>query len=218
MKRRVTQIILFLLLGAIVNIVVAWGSVIWIPSPQWSYDAAIRELPVKPPADWRPLDKRTIDWSPLYSNDVFIPEDASSPGSHPSTRIRLEVLRAGFPLRCFSCISASDQRLWDITYYDNVPNPGPYPRTLPTLSTAQQGLPVPDSLHWQNGTVRIPILPHWIGIIINSIVYALLVHYLGRCGLHLRGRLRLRTGHCPYCAYDLQHESHTGCPECGWHR
>ncbi len=29
---------------------------------------------------------------------------------------------------------------------------------------------------------------------------------------------RMRRGRCPSCAYDLQHDFRTGCPECGWDR
>jgi len=33
-----------------------------------------------------------------------------------------------------------------------------------------------------------------------------------------RRRDRMRAGHCPNCAYDLQHDFRTGCSECGWDR
>jgi hypothetical protein len=60
--------------------------------------------------------------------------------------------------------------------------------------------------------------PIWPGFAFNSIFYALILALLWFTPITLRRWRRLHTGRCPHCAYDLQHEATAGCPECGWNR
>lgn len=108
-------------------------------------------------------------------------------------------------------------------------------RCLKSIST-QSGLP--RALHEYQGSLRIhyksrpahrwflldpfesrvPLLPIWHGLILNSLIYAAPLCLLGWTLTILRSRHRHKRGHCPNCNYDLLSDFTTGCPECGWDR
>jgi len=58
-------------------------------------------------------------------------------------------------------------------------------------------------------------LPIWHGIVANTIFYSVLVYSLFFSILQLRKFKRIRRGHCIKCGYDLRHVEHEVCPECG---
>jgi len=68
----------------------------------------------------------------------------------------------------------------------------------------------------------LPARPIWSGLIFNSIFYATflaLAYWLltkpRRLVLEL---LRMRSGCCIACGYELDFDFRGGCPECGWRR
>lgn len=86
----------------------------------------------------------------------------------------------------------------------------------PDLSVqgAIEGPDIRGRFYSPTGTILLPYLPYWPGLIADTLVFALLfvgLHQLVAWGRRKRRRER---GHCPTCGYDL-----TGidgvCPECG---
>ena len=64
----------------------------------------------------------------------------------------------------------------------------------------------------------LPYRPIWLGMLINTLFYAILL-YLAIAGSGaLRRLIRLKRGRCPRCGYDLRGALQAGCPECGWNR
>jgi hypothetical protein len=63
----------------------------------------------------------------------------------------------------------------------------------------------------------LPTRPLWAGLIVNTLVYALLVSVIV-LAIPIRRRLRTRRGRCPRCAYELAGDLAACCPECGWRR
>jgi len=64
----------------------------------------------------------------------------------------------------------------------------------------------------------LPVAPLWLGGIVNTVLYGVML-WLVICGqLVLRRLLRRTRRRCPMCGYDLRGELGGGCPECGWGR
>jgi hypothetical protein len=62
----------------------------------------------------------------------------------------------------------------------------------------------------------LPLRPLWVGLILNTLVFAGLWALVLLGANRLRRLLRLRKGLCPQCRYDLRGGSEQRCPECGW--
>lgn len=63
---------------------------------------------------------------------------------------------------------------------------------------------------------RIPLTPHWPGLITNVIILASVTFALRAFTAFTRTLFRARRGRCPSCGYDLRHDFTRGCAECGW--
>jgi hypothetical protein len=71
---------------------------------------------------------------------------------------------------------------------------------------------------WPTYPRGLPLRPIWPGFAINTVFYALIL-WLLICGPNvLRRRMRRSRGLCTMCGYDLRGDIDAGCPECGWGR
>ena len=67
-------------------------------------------------------------------------------------------------------------------------------------------------------TRALPLLPIWPGFAFNTLFYAAILWPL-ICGpFALRRVIRRKRGLCVACGYDLRGNLVAGCPECGWRR
>lgn len=64
-------------------------------------------------------------------------------------------------------------------------------------------------------TVTVAYRPVWPGLILNTLLYALLPASVAVAFVALRRRRRRRRGHCPACGYDRRGDTAAVCPECG---
>ncbi len=62
---------------------------------------------------------------------------------------------------------------------------------------------------------EVPVRPIWTGFAINSLLYATAVCLLAMIPPRIRRHLRRRAGRCPNCNYDLRATTTGACPECG---
>ena len=213
MKRRLTKLVLFLLLGAIVNVAVAWGCAAWSEPPV--FDAFLT-------ADLRRQKWETEERRPqLKSDQLWIVRAYRSMGlwvivirHQPPERRPLHVHRAGWPMPAFEGRANNPKRgkagqIIDASYFAAFP--------LPTKKTAPGTAAVSDPMIWRSGRV-LPVLPIWPGFAINTALYALAAMTIHGLWLIARRWIRRMRGRCLACAYDLRRDYSHGCPECGWRR
>ena len=64
----------------------------------------------------------------------------------------------------------------------------------------------------------LPVGLIWPGFVVNTVFYASIFWLAFRGPPVLRRHLRRKRGRCIRCGYDLRGEYAAGCPECGWNR
>ncbi len=219
MKGRLRKLVSFVLLGAIVNIAVAWGCAAWVdPYLGEHYQADVNErlwavekgsgiglLVVlswwqgdwdtgkgKPP---RVVENHLPTWAPP------IPVDSTLAKTVDTSRTDIA---AGWPY--LACVGEATVRL--------APN-----SLTKTLSVQVSGIKL--STFGPGAEYRLlPLKPLWPGFWLNTILYAVVTAALwlsiaeGSCRLHRI--LRRKRGLCIKCGYDLRgHSGGEVCPECG---
>ena len=225
MKRRLTKLVVFLLLGAIVNVAVAWGCQIHAEFRSTTFGEygdldeyfsvhvnvgfGITEMSTSrrksTGADFIEGDAAVVarvlpKWGDF---DTPLPEYVRTEVS--ADYLITESRRAeacGWPLRCLWAEIGRgitryryDQDVW---FDEQVP--------------ATSGYLVFD------GYINLPIRPFFPGFAINTIFYAAILWLLTLGPFTARRMIRRKRGHCIKCGYDLRGDFFAGCPECGWRR
>jgi hypothetical protein len=231
-----------LLLGAIVNVAVAWSCVLLVDRSVKDGPSASTDVALEYDADgyvtssWQlqvhhmgtctivqgirynsfPSGRQTLPgyyghqpapttivpgWAMSIADPAHVfqfipkqPDDLSA--------VHCTVIGSGWPMRTCACTVYVDYSKWGFN--------------RAAVLITKGGFQVKGSS--SNTMDVLPYRPIWSGFAINSIFCALLLALLWCTPIMFRRWHRVRKGRCPKCAYDLQHESHTGCPECGWHR
>ena len=197
MKRWLAKLVVFLLLGAIVNVAVAWGCA------KWSYLLDIITLPETPvttfaPSAWR-LDNVPKSWpdKPTHAftrhTGWFLFTDQMR-SLDDETIFRLAEFRFGVPTKSLACYE---------------------------LVVLQSGT---WTNSWRYGIARfgadypLPLRPIWPEFAINTIFYAAILWLLTLGPFTARRMIRRKHGRCINCGYDLRGDFSAGWPECGWRR
>ena len=189
MKRRLLIIAVFLLLGAVVNVAVAWGFGEWpgravggaVPSRLPS-DAG---WPRAVPPDWPQPTSWTTAWGVGGTLATFFVSDQR--GFYSQL-----IGQWGWPLRCLeSEVHSSRQQIGGPT------TPGALRRLKPIAPA--------------NGFLL--MRPIWPGFALNTLLYAAILWLLIASPFVLRRFLRVRGGLCPKCAYPMGESA--VCTECG---
>ena len=210
MKRRLLIIAVFLLLGAVVNVAVAWGCALWSSATKVSIRGAIHDRGGFGYTERGILTRLEIGGRRIPIN----PPPFSSPSYGQITPSRA---MAGWPRRCF--------------IRENTPSPprpfgrGPIvlpqiitldePLPRPVLAAASAGIELPSTLlpFKVKPNRRIPTQILWSGFAQNVLVFAVILGLGIRGPVALRRFLRLRRGLCPKCAYPMGESA--VCTECG---
>ena len=193
MKRRLLIIAVFLLLGAVVNVAVAWGCAWWPRSAIWiGDDEDLHVLPSSRDVGW--WNKHVF---PLFDADIDVLWESPDLGVEirwfSGTDSNQRSVSAGHVLSGWPTRSMSGET-WDAVV------PGQRPK-------------------WSNrramfvGRGFIPLRPLWPGFAINTLFYATLLWLLIPGPFALRRFLRVRRGLCPKCAYPMGESG--VCTECG---
>ena len=230
------RICLFLLLGAIVNVAVAW----WcsqLPAERWSTDN-----PEEGDYEW--LLDRGFESQAFPNYKRFL--------AQPYTRLtEPQIVAAAWsfwwmtPLRAFERTGSSWRFVEDGDFYHRgfgmagvrVRSGWPcqsleggwtaFPTTASlTPEHASRDLwKLLDAMRAESsvigkrklpGVVRpIPLYPIWPGFAINTVFYACVLWLLFAGPFVVRRWRRIRRGLCPKCAYDLRGTTGEVCPECG---
>ncbi len=197
---RVSAIVVFLFLGMVVNVSIAWGLPRFARSPQVTRELSGDEVAAfwsrrpagfstsRPVSEGKQMSRLGVSVRLFRSSD-----DATlhlgAPGQVPGVRRVMSCcgveLQYGVPFRS--------------VYWDAWQSPTLFVRKY-DVGIAGRYLP------WH---------PIWPGFIANTLLYAAVL-WLMICGLTaVRRIVRRQSGLCPACAYDLRHADHEACPECG---
>ena len=212
MKRRARMIVLFLLMGAIINVAVAWGAYF---TPQTQALSDLRRIfPPTPVTNedetlwnrhatraWPNSGRLVVNQHRLFMDLKCI--EISSKGTSRYTAHATEeemiglgdfyvgLIRCGYPMRCLS---------WE--QWEGVPQYAGFAKTA-----GDDGFSVGDR--------AIPRMPIWPGFAINTIFYAAIL-WLSVAGLGaLRRRRRIKRGLCSRCGYPVSASEGAVCSECG---
>ncbi len=211
MKRWLAKLVVFLVLGAVVNVAVAWGCAAF---------ATIRGQAVHQPGadDWmtagdgsRLAQKRVfIQWLGVGADGLTVYASSitfTSDGLVQNWVSADFTGRAGLPIRCLRGRYVQRAR-------DSAPGfAGAWPLSRFSSPTYAQRAVAPP---WQRtGLAFLPLRPIWPGFAANTIFYAAVLWMLTLGPSTARRMIRRKRGLCINCGYDLRHADHDACPECG---
>jgi len=226
--RIITQVIVFLLLGAIVNVAVAWACALLVDAHEWA------ELRIGQYVDRNHGDTILDRWDKIGSTSI----DATH---HPPRPRRISGVSEPGPLRDLvpwwipRCQQAF--RSWpevdDDGYGQYIAEARGFPMPTFWQEFEMQHLPsdgtsineewvVHGGIPFLRGSYTprsVPLRPIWRGFALNTVFYAIILWLLIPGPFVLRRLIRIKRGRCPKCGYDLRgHLPGAGCPECGWNR
>ena len=204
MKRHLRTLIVFLLLGAIINIAVAWGCILWSSGEFGSKPttSSAGAWPGRVPSSW-PAISRSIN-----AYDVFgLTEVLAYGQERQTTTIEWEfqdVVQVGLPVRSLY----SERHCMANPWFSNT-------SVVWEAKTWSDGISIPFSLQRNKPYSRqcLPTLPIWPGFAINTIFYAAILWLVFAAPFALRRWRRIKRGLCPACAYPVGTSS--VCTECG---
>lgn len=210
MKKWPAKIVVLLIIGAVVNVAVAWGIVLWTPQEPRGPGMAVLlnqiDWPRQAPADWpapqRQNSGRTWGLSAIQTMAHVLPLDAPrSPGAVSGWGMSL--FQAGWPSRCIEARS------------DTVNYAGVIPK-----ANLRPAVKLPEALHFlrvREARYRVlPLRPIWPGFAINTAFYAAILWLLTFGSFTARRIIRRKQGRCINCGYDLRGTAQMICSECGY--
>lgn len=204
--KRLRVILGFLLLGAIVNIAVAWVCVCW--SETQLDNNFVKNMPWPSPVPMGWPETTTLRTGRGFGISKIRASGAAPANSYNRIRSSNQwVLQAGWPLR-----SLYEERhrteVWGAYY-------GSMVASRPEIWS--DGLRIPKWIprrHYQ-GIRDFPTRPLQLGFTLNSIFYGGLLWSFAIAIAAQRRRTRIHRHQCPTCRYDLRGHDHEACPECG---
>ncbi len=220
MRRFLILVVVFLLLGAALNVLVAWAAAI-VPIYAGGHSTRPYASEDPWPAYIEAAGWGEPQWTDRFSGVLFDRTEHSS--------LPIAIKQApdyGTRTDCIGNLLITTHYGWpsrsllldELCAY----NQADVPRMLSAAAnggtrvgfSTRGWLPIGDN--W-NGILPIHLLP--VGFIINTVVYAAVCWLLALLSLValnvLRTRRRSRLGKCIACGYDLRGTNHAACPECG---
>ncbi len=222
MKRHkiITRVIVFLLLGAIVNVAVAWGCAL-VGDYKYADGENVPTIPRAGASGFTLVHERC---GSSFLVTVRVPEStygsALGVQTHPKSNPSRTLLH-------FCNV------IWDneITYFEMTGWPLPalcwYRKHLITHKAMDAGggprrvgvCPTQTLAYNSVSRRMLPLQPLWFGFLVGTTFYgtASLVVYGGvrAISLKTREKWRGRRGRCASCGYDVSHATMGRCPECG---
>ncbi len=228
MKRWLTKLVILLLLGAVVNVAVAWGCVL-------SMNPRMPDAQKRAGGSWDGPDhilwiifehlapgrlRIVSSWhDPSVGGGIGggWPDDPAeplvpgwapflSPSYEPPVHATHHYVAQAFGWPCLS--------MWGGVKVIRRPRPG----SKPTVSTVFALNLDPDKAddpndHWD--LRLLPLHPLWPGFAANTIFYAAMLWLLTLGPFTARRMIRRKRGRCIKCGYDLRGAEHEVCLECG---
>jgi hypothetical protein len=220
MKRCIFIILAFLILGAVVNIAVAWGSAMTIDvwSDIWRQRQGVSsdQYPC-----WGLVVIRRATATYVFRSAISDPQTHGVGWDHRLSApwwSRARNTPTNEPVDSFVGY-AEDARGWPFICVSSSMDATLSSRTWCwTYGNVSWGIPLgggqgPDAM-----PRSLPCRPAWAGFAVKTLFYATILWLLPTGLLAFRRRLRRKRGRCPKCGYDLRGDLDAGCPECGWNR
>ena len=204
MRGRAVTILLFLLIGAALNVAVAWACAIgYDPArhPTLFTDVASTEdlawWSSRKPAEFPDMavDIATLSRCGLSVRQVVASEEVDIDDFRFCDTFG--EMRAGWPMNCL------EGSVW--LHYD----------------WARGFHKIPDAVLLTTGGSNarwLPVRPIGLGLAVNIVFFGIVLWLVVRGPFVLRACIRRRRGRCINCGYDLRGDLAAGCPECGWNR
>ncbi len=191
MKRRLLIIAIFLLLGAVVNVAVAYSCVFW--APDWPGGSSVA-LPAgsdwvrEPGASWPAPNKGFA--SSAFGHSIVTRSATTKPG----IAYHQTIIQFGWPFR-------------------TVDLEGRAVAGRIQLIGVGRRIPATPLFRQTDYYRHVPLRPIWPGFALNTLFYATILWLLAWGAFALRRLVRLRRGLCPKCAYPMGESA--VCTECG---
>jgi hypothetical protein len=214
MRRLAIKLVLFLLLGAIVNVAVAWGCVLGF-EPYFNHHVPVGNERVLSARECEVVLRRAFPDTPINAEETYGNTQsrfgwtsawASSPrGDAEIFWLDVDETIAGWPMYAF-------RGQWEEWL-----GWGPVDQE----SRYVGAIAVPEWAKPEKGNRRliefVPIRPIWPGFAINTIFYAAVLWVVFAIPGGVKRLRRRRRGQCIHCGYDLrgQPPESDKCPECG---
>ena len=225
-KRCLTKLVVFLLLGAVLNVAVAWGCAVLVDisipednvgltdlnGPQWLFGSRDRlgmtQLFMRPRWYDQYHDPRALFAGsvPYWSKASERPDPRDRDQRFaPKNFLRYETA-GGWPARSMMWFTETTDTAWV----------GGVDRRAPQWCIELS----PDTSRSRASLQRrgLPLLPIWPGFVINTLLGATVLWLAMLAPITLRRHIRRKRGNCIKCGYDLRRDLSRGCPECGWRR
>ncbi len=205
-RRSIVVASMCLLLGVIINILVAWGCVCWSPQTQLeSVEPEVMRWRAPAPADWPAISNH-------WAFAAFGLTEYESQTVDPVVGMECVqwVLQPGWPLRSMYVARSHRSRgLGAGVAYVAILLSGDQPGSW------RDGLIIPDWAQREYGltTRYLPTQVLWTGFTVDSALYAWLLWIAFSTTSKMRRRLRISRGLCPVCRYPIG--SSAVCTECG---
>lgn len=213
------RIIIAVVLGAVINVGVAWGCALW---SGWSLTQEWDDL------DALPLTMRSLirdEWLPAVDPEPGVnfgvfgakyngfgvnnDEVMITRYTYFGHSVRNHVIwhiTAGWPVRTLACSSLPYEKDLEERESDSI-SPSAFLRPV-----IREGV-----FSWKKVPLKLPLTPLWNGAAVNTAFYAAVFLLLIWGPSTLRRVIRVRAGRCTACGYDRRGlaAASAPCPECG---
>ncbi len=231
--KAITTVIVWLLLGAIVNVAVAWGLSLCL-------NPLVETLSHSQGSSWRQSienrsgiwvvwanRRRGSEWVLSSPRRSIASLDSSDAGPTPASLLPKWAAASLTPQRAVAFNDPAFSSLYRTAHATGWPmlslggiyrgENGDDPEGMSAMIIGSTPWSVGPAVSGQNTVPRALLLrPLWPGFAVNTVFYAAILWLLFAAPFALRRWRRIERGLCPRCAYDLRGSDESACPECGY--
>ncbi len=198
MKRWPKSVLLFLLVGALANVGVAWVGAVWTLGFHQPQDPSDRCAQIGQSlwTKYAPVGAAPIPDIQIAGAN-FAGEFCILLAENESLIVNMHFECTGWPLKSFAAVAVESLRPTEVKYSE-----------LNVIGGIQLNRNI-------GGGPLLPYLPVWSGLMVNTVFYGAMFWLIFASWPVGRRIIRSRRGLCLWCGYDLQGAAHDRCPECG---